>query len=286
MTTCNFKLNLNSISVLDEPEPFSVSDGALYPILAQHTTRYDVLKTWVVRCFLSKILRLDYCLQCKSCTLHRQIRNVPVLPEPNVSDYMIRKWNFGFKFIGLSPIYMPPQWSAFIQPEGKEYFYRNSGLPVVTEAHMYDPKTANKVCAWATEVERQAENQGLVLDRNMELFLEIDENNCSYYLVDRTAQTLFWLTEYSTTELGLQPAVSDSHLSKYRTVTCEFRVTNDFIRIITRSTILEPYRKFLHAFWWFATKGYRRSHTGIFTCPWWSVFKIGRLLFSCHSSIF
>ena len=35
-------------SVLDEPElPFSVSDGALFPILAQHTTRYDVLKTWV-----------------------------------------------------------------------------------------------------------------------------------------------------------------------------------------------------------------------------------------------
>ena len=35
-------------SVLDKPElPFSVSDGALFPILAQHTTRYDVLKTWV-----------------------------------------------------------------------------------------------------------------------------------------------------------------------------------------------------------------------------------------------
>ena len=115
---------------------------------------------------------------------------------------------------------MPPQWSAFLPPEGKEYFYRDSLLAVrvVTEACMYDPKTANKVCAWATEVQRQAKNQGLVLDSNIELFLEIDENNCSYYLVDRVTTTLFWLTEYTTTELGLQSVVSDSHLSKYRTI--------------------------------------------------------------------
>ena len=38
---------------ISEPElPFSVYDGVLYPTLAQRTTRYDVLKTWVV-CFLS-----------------------------------------------------------------------------------------------------------------------------------------------------------------------------------------------------------------------------------------
>ena len=114
---------------------------------------------------------------------------------------------------------MPPQWSACIQPEGKEYFYRDSGLPVVTDARMYDPKTANKVCAWATEVERLAKGQGLVLDKNIELFLEIEENNCNYYLVDRVTATLFWLSEYTTTELGLQPAVSDSHLSKYHSIT-------------------------------------------------------------------
>ena len=115
---------------------------------------------------------------------------------------------------------MPPQWLAFIQPEGKEYFYRNSGLPVVTEAHMYDPKTANKVCAWATEVERQAETQGFVFTSNIELFLEIDEDDCSYYLVDRATATIFWITEYTTSELGLQDVVSDSHLSKYRTIAC------------------------------------------------------------------
>jgi hypothetical protein len=61
---------------------------------------------------------------------------------------------------------------------------------------MYDSKTSNNVCAWATEVDRQ-ENRGLVLDRNMELSLEVDKNNCSYYyLIDRGTATFFWLTEY------------------------------------------------------------------------------------------
>ena len=136
-----------------------------------------------------------------------------------MSGYIIRRWNFiGLNFYPSSPVYMPPQWSACIQPEGKEYFYRDSGLSVVTEARMYDPRTANKVCAWATEVERLAKNQGLELEKNIELFLEIDGDNCSYYLVDRVTATLFWLSEYTTTELGLQPAVSDSHLSKYSTL--------------------------------------------------------------------
>ena len=80
---------------------------------------------------------------------------------------------------------------------------------------MYNPRIAEKVCVWATEVERQVENQGFALDGNIELFLEIDGDDCGYYLVDRATATLFWLTEYTTTELGLKSVVSDSHLSKY-----------------------------------------------------------------------
>ena len=46
--TMSITSKANLTYVLEEPElPFSVSDGALFPILAQHTTRYDVLKTWV-----------------------------------------------------------------------------------------------------------------------------------------------------------------------------------------------------------------------------------------------
>ena len=79
---------------------------------------------------------------------------------------------------------------------------------------MYDQNTVDRVCAWTTEVERQAENKGFIFDENIELFLEIYEDDCSYYLVDRATQTLFWLSEYTTAELGLKPVISDSHLSK------------------------------------------------------------------------
>lgn len=110
---------------------------------------------------------------------------------------------------------MPPQWSQYIHPEGKAYFWRDSGLSIVTEACMYDPETAEKVCVWATEVERQLECQGYPLD-NLELFLETDNNDydCSYYLVNRATNSVFWLLDYSTTDLGIRDVVSDSHLSK------------------------------------------------------------------------
>jgi len=108
---------------------------------------------------------------------------------------------------------MPPQWSQYIHPEGKAYFWRDSGLSIVTEACMYDPETAEKVCVWATEVERQLECQGYPLD-NLELFLETDNNDydCSYYLVNRATNSVFWLLDYSTTDLGIRDVVSDSHL--------------------------------------------------------------------------
>ena len=53
-TTCK-----HTVSVVDEPQlPFSVSDGSLYPILAQHTNRYDVLKTWG-SFFFSQVTRFN-----------------------------------------------------------------------------------------------------------------------------------------------------------------------------------------------------------------------------------
>ena len=63
---------------------------------------------------------------------------------------------------------MQPQWCAGIQPNGKEYFYRNSGLPAIMKARHVWSQDRHIVCAWATEVERQAKNQGLVFDKNMD----------------------------------------------------------------------------------------------------------------------
>ena len=49
---------------------------------------------------------------------------------------------------------------------------------------------------------------------------------------------------------------------------------NISIRTITRSTILESYRKLLHAFWWVTVKGHRRPHACILSRSRWSVFEI------------
>lgn len=136
---------------------------------------------------------------------------------------------------------------------------------------MYDGNIADKVCAWAAEVERQAKNNEFPLDKNTELFLEIDDNDCNYYLVDRDAETIFWLTEYTTEELGLKPAISDSHLSKCPHDNLQIRMLTISIRIITGSPILESYRELLHAFWWATAQDHRQPHSCIFTCTCWSV---------------
>ena len=97
------------------------------------------------------------------------------------------------------------------------------------------------------------------------------------YLVDRGTATLFLAVLLRSLDFNL--LFRTLIFSKCSTITCKFRITNDSIRIITPSSMLEPHRKVLHAFLWFASKGYRRSHTCIFTCSWRSVFKIKKTFF-------
>jgi hypothetical protein len=111
-----------------------------------------------------------------------------------------------------SPTYLPPQWSASVHPEGKIYFSRNAGLRVVTDAYLYTPELGEQICAWADEVERQAADKDFALTDSVELFLQLDHEDCNYYFIDRTTQTMFWLEQYDTSELGLHPVVSSSHL--------------------------------------------------------------------------
>jgi len=116
--------------------------------------------------------------------------------------------------LATRPTYLPPQWSDSVHPEGKIYFHRNSGLRVVTESYLYNPVTAENIFAWVMEVEEQAAKRGFAFTDNMELFLQLDGDDCDYYFVDHCARTLFWLDAYDTSELGILPVVSSSHLSK------------------------------------------------------------------------
>ncbi|KAF9568681.1 hypothetical protein CPC08DRAFT_351324 [Agrocybe pediades] len=150
-------------------------EGSLLPILPQSTGRYVVAK---------KVERAAMVIETGMFTSSR----IP------------------------SPTYLPPQWSSAVHPEGKLYFYRSSGLRMVTEAYLYDPEVCHAICSWATEIERQFEGKGFVCTEAIEAFLQPSGNDCNYYIVDRDTQTVFWLEDCDTSDLGLLPVASPFHL--------------------------------------------------------------------------
>ncbi|KAF5379101.1 hypothetical protein D9615_005891 [Tricholomella constricta] len=110
------------------------------------------------------------------------------------------------------PNYLPPQWSAHVHPEGQLYFYRHAELRVVTEAYIYAPQIMEKVIHWVREIEALLLRKQVVLSDDIELFLQIDDNDCAYYFIDHLSHTEFWLDAADTETLCLLPAVTPSHL--------------------------------------------------------------------------
>ncbi|KXN90291.1 hypothetical protein AN958_04324 [Leucoagaricus sp. SymC.cos] len=111
-----------------------------------------------------------------------------------------------------SPTYLPPHWSAHVQPEGKQYFYHDGELAAVTESWMYSPEIATEAEKWIDQLTIKIKEKGIDL-ASAELYIRIDEDSdCLYYGVDKRDQTLFWIEEYGTEELGFPPVVSPSHL--------------------------------------------------------------------------
>ncbi|PPQ81676.1 hypothetical protein CVT25_013354 [Psilocybe cyanescens] len=150
--------------------------GSLRPTVAQLTGRYDVAK---------------------------KVQRVSTVIEPGM--FLSTR--------DASPTYLPAHWSPFIHPEGKLYFHRNSGLSVVTDAYLYTSEIGEQICAWTSVVEKLAQDKGFLLPiESVELFLQLDGEDCNYYFIDRSTQTLFWLDRHDTTELGLHPTISPSHL--------------------------------------------------------------------------
>jgi hypothetical protein len=58
--------------------------------------------------------------------------------------------------------------------------------------------------------------RGVQLSDDMELFLQLDEtlDTISYYFIDHTARTQFWIDSQPTQLLNLPPVISMSHLSE------------------------------------------------------------------------
>jgi len=111
-----------------------------------------------------------------------------------------------------TPTYLPPQWSAYTHPEGQLYFFRHAALRIVTEAYIYHPDIMAKVGDWSKIIEDLIAQKHIVLSDNVELFLQIEDNDCAYYFVDHATRTEFWLEELNTDDLNIPAVVSPSHL--------------------------------------------------------------------------
>ena len=113
-------------------------------------------------------------------------------------------------------MYLPQQWSAYTHPEGQVYFSRSGGssLRVVTDSYLYKPEVAEKLVSWVQIIEKDAEAMNFSISESVELYVQLEDEDCNYYFADHVARTLFWLDDYETSALGLLPVVSPSHLSQ------------------------------------------------------------------------
>lgn len=115
------------------------------------------------------------------------------------------------------PSYLPAGWKVFTHPEGKLYFWRSTGLPIVTEADLYDQDILGKVVSWATSIEDALRVKGIEPSTGIELFLDPQEDleACEYYLVDHTTRGEFWVDQISSESLGAGKVASVTHLSEF-----------------------------------------------------------------------
>jgi hypothetical protein len=94
------------------------------------------------------------------------------------------------------------------------YFFREGPLRVVTEAYLYRPDIMKNLCRWIEHIESLLSDAEMTISEDIELFLELEGENCAYYFVDHATCAQFWMESLETDQLGLPPVVSTSHLSK------------------------------------------------------------------------
>lgn len=68
---------------------------------------------------------------------------------------------------------------------------------------------------WIKHIEALLSDVEIQISEDFELFVEIEGENCAYYLVDHATCAQFWLESSDTDKLGLQQVCSASQLSKH-----------------------------------------------------------------------
>ncbi|KAF9444230.1 hypothetical protein P691DRAFT_778396 [Macrolepiota fuliginosa MF-IS2] len=139
----------------------------------------------------------------------------PTFPEQDGSRYRCSKRSqpISIETSALSsPTYLPPQWSAHVQPEGKIYFYHDGLFKIVTESWIYESNVAEEVQSWIDHLVSEIQKKEIE-PTDLELCIRVDDDkDCLYYIVRKSDQTIFWLEDYKIDEIGHDRVVSSTHL--------------------------------------------------------------------------
>jgi hypothetical protein len=110
---------------------------------------------------------------------------------------------------------LPPQWEAYIHPEGQLYFVRHAPLVIVTEAYLHNSEVMKRIAGFAKEAELLLSAMNFEPRDTLELLLQLKdgEDVCYYYFIDHETRTQFWIHDISTQDLNLYPVTATSHLS-------------------------------------------------------------------------
>ncbi|SRR5712691_12689876 len=116
----------------------------------------------------------------------------------------------------LRPSYQSKGWTLSIHSEGKRYAHNRTetGLSLVTEAHVSDTTVAERLHDCLTSIRTLATEKDVLLPETLDLFLEIDSDakECNYWFADHANRTIFWLHPVDPTTLGLPHACSKANL--------------------------------------------------------------------------
>ncbi|KAI0763103.1 hypothetical protein BD413DRAFT_215476 [Trametes elegans] len=120
-----------------------------------------------------------------------------------------------FSYAGeTEPLYLPPNWSIHVQPEGQRYFACETIPRVLTDVDMYSAAKQEKVIRYAGVVRKVIEDKQIKFPDSAEVFLapSEEEDVCHYYIADHASHTLSWLEAVDLDQLYIPDVVSESQL--------------------------------------------------------------------------
>lgn len=200
---------------VEERAPAYSEEKSLQAATAVQNKRYDKDVRYAVASCLIIIVQL-----C-CCRVHPQYINI----KPGLHSRMcLPKSVFLPQFhpntwanISSSPPYLPEGWTQHWNPEGTCFYVKDlESLHVVTDIALQNPNFSEKLLTLIENIQLAIKTLGIILPKDIELYINLNDDNCgcSYYLIDHSSRTEFWLEEVDSYSLGIPQVASIEHLSK------------------------------------------------------------------------